>query len=127
MNIAIVDVGTNINPQENVNIAKDILSKEHQLLEASSVVRTKPIGNTHQPDFLNCALKIATELNREEFCQALKSIETTMGRVKSEDKFGPRLIDLDLLVWNKKVVHQDYYDRGFVQKYVSEIEQDLQH
>jgi len=48
-----------------------------------------------------------------------------MGRDRSLPKFGPRTIDLDILIWNKKVVDEDYYKRDFLRKGVEEIIPDL--
>jgi len=84
-------------------------------------LRTKPIGNEHQPDFTNGAVKIRTDLDRDALNLLLKRIEDEMGRDRSVPKFGPRTIDLDIVVWNGEIVDEDYYTRDFLQKSVEEI------
>jgi 2-amino-4-hydroxy-6-hydroxymethyldihydropteridine diphosphokinase len=114
MNIAVISVGSNIDPQVNIERARCLLAGEHELLGESSFVRTKPIGYLKQPDFLNGAFLISTELDQEELEKNLKEIEKALGRVKTAIKFGPRTIDLDIVVWNGNVISRDFYERDFV-------------
>ncbi len=69
---------------------------------------------------------MVTELGIESLKQELKSIEDLMGRDRSKPKFGPRTIDLDILIWNGKVIDKDYYDRDFLRKGVEEILPDFE-
>ena len=62
-----------------------------------------------------------TELEQQSLKKELKQIEDILGRDRSLPKFGPRTIDLDILIWNKKVVDKDYYERDFLRKGVEEI------
>lgn len=83
------------------------------------------MGFTEQPDFLNGAFLIQTEDSWEIFNRKLKQIEIDQGRVKTENKNGPRSIDLDIVVWNKKIVDPDFYRRDFIKKTVLELIPDL--
>ena len=89
-------------------------------------IRTKPFGILDQPDFFNGVLIMVTELGIESLKQELKSIEDLMGRDRSKPKFGPRIIDLDILIWNGKIIDKDYYDRDFLRKGVEEILPDFE-
>lgn len=121
MNIAVISVGSNIDPEGNIEKARLLLAEEHKLLGESSLVRTKPVGYLQQPDFINGAFLVSTELNREELEKTLKKIEKALGRVKTAIKSGPRPIDLDIVVWNGKVIDRDFYERDFVRKACCEL------
>lgn len=62
------------------------------------------MGKLEQPDFLNCVIEIETELSAVELLDALQKIEKKMGR-KRELRWGPRLIDLDILFYANKILH----------------------
>jgi 2-amino-4-hydroxy-6-hydroxymethyldihydropteridine diphosphokinase len=109
MNRAIIAVGSNIYPLENVNRAIDILCCEQTVLYTSKFLWTKPVGYQQQPDFYNGAVYIATKLKQAELKQYLKSIEVRLKRIKTAIKSGPRTIDLDIIVWNQQVVDNDIY------------------
>ncbi len=121
MNMAIVGLGSNIDPKMNIQKAKAFLSKEYALLKESQFVKTKPIGFTQQPDYINGAVLILTEQDFKHLKDSLKAIEISLGRRQQKNKFGPRTIDLDILVWNKKIIDQDFYTRDFTKKSVLEL------
>jgi 2-amino-4-hydroxy-6-hydroxymethyldihydropteridine diphosphokinase len=120
-NIIIISIGSNINAEENISNMLEILGKEVEILKVSTMLKTKPIGVENQPEFTNGAVKIKTGLSREELNRFLKNIEDQLGRDRSAPKFGPRTIDLDIVVWNGEIVDEDYYTRDFLQKSVQEI------
>ena len=72
---------------------------------ASSVYETDPVG-PEQPDFLNAAIEIETDLAPQELLHVLKSIEGELGRIPRE-RWGPREIDLDLLVYGDLVCDEE--------------------
>lgn len=117
----ILGIGSNINAETNISKMLEILGKEVEILKVSSWLKTKPIGIEDQPDFTNGAVKIQTSLNREGLNRLLKNIEDRLGRDRSAPKFGPRSIDLDIVVWNGEIVDEDYYTRDFLQKSVQEV------
>lgn len=121
MNTAVVSVGSNINPTENINTAKIMISKEFNLIRASSFKETEPIGYKEQDDFYNGAFLVQTDRDFDDFNNMLKKIEINMGRVKRSNKQGPREIDLDIIVWNNKVVDNDVYEREFLQSSILEV------
>lgn len=120
-NTAIISIGSNIDAEQNIARMLKILGNEVEILKVSTLVKTKPIGIEDQPDFTNGALKAETEMNREELTRLLKTIEDELGRDRSAPKFGPRTIDLDIVVWNDEIVDEDYYNRDFLQKSVDEV------
>lgn len=122
MNICIIGVGSNIEAEKHISEMLRLLKQKVEIIKISSFIQTKPIGITNQPDFTNGAIKIKTELSEEKLTKLLKDIENRMGRNRSQPKFGPRCIDLDLVVWNGKIVDQDYYSRDFLKNSVDEID-----
>lgn len=121
INIAVIGIGSNIDAAANIAGMLEILGKEVEILKVSEIIKTKPIGIINQPDFSNGAVKIKTNLQKKELEQLLKSIEDRLGRNRTAPKFGPRTIDLDLVVWNGEVVDNDYYTRDFLKKSVDEV------
>ncbi len=121
MNSAIIGIGSNIHPEENIPLALQLLSEKVTVEKVSALVTTKPIGITDQPDFVNGAVRITTSLQREELERLLKKTEDLTGRDRSLPRFGPRTIDLDLVVWNGEIVDPDYNTRDFLKKSVDEV------
>ena len=73
------------------------------LICASSVYRTSPVGKLDQPDFLNAAVKLDTELNILSLFDTLQEIEKMQGRIRSE-RWGARNIDIDILLFGDKTL-----------------------
>ena len=122
----VIGLGSNIDPEANLEQAVLELKSRFKVSKRSQWTRTKPIGIQSQPDFYNGALLMETELEQQSLKKELKRIEDILGRDRSLPKFGPRTIDLDILIWNKKVVDEDYYERDFLRKGVEEIIPDLE-
>lgn len=74
------------------------------LVRTSSIYATKAWGITQQPDFLNQVVEVATTLSPKEVLSATQEIELLLGRQKAE-KWGPRIIDIDLLYYNEQVIN----------------------
>jgi len=122
----VIGLGSNIDPEANLEQAVLELKSRFKVSKRSQWTRTKPIGIQDQPDFYNGALLMETELEQQSLKKELKRIEDILGRDRSLPKFGPRTIDLDILIWNKKVVDEDYYKRDFLRKGVEEIIPELE-
>lgn len=125
MHSAIIGLGSNIEAQRNIEKAKALLAKDLKIIAESRFLITKPLGKSDQADFLNGAILIETNLNVEELKDHLKTIETSLGRVKADNDFGPRTIDLDILVWGNKIIKKDFYERDFVRTSVLELKPQL--
>lgn len=121
MNTVVIGVGSNIDPNENIRKAKKYISKEHSLIRSSSFVRTKPVGFVNQADFINGAFLVKTDMTKKEFTNYLKEIENKLGRIRTSNKNGPRTIDLDVLIWNDKIIDQDCYEKAFLKNCLSEL------
>src|SRR3989344_277953 len=99
MNSAIICFGSNIDPEKNAEKARELLAKDQALIATSAFLRTKPEDSSAQPDYLNGAFLIKTELSLEELKTYLKGLEKLMGRIRTADKHAPRTIDLDMVVY----------------------------
>jgi len=121
MNDCIIGIGSNINPEQNIRKMLSFLSKDHLMKKHSTWIKTSPIGIKNQNDFVNGAVYLQTDLALEEFTKYLKQLEDKMGRDRSLPKFGPRVIDLDIVVWNGQIKDDDYYTRDFVRNSVDQL------
>lgn len=100
-----VTLGSNIAPEKNLPEAVRLLAGQVHLVRVSQVYRTAPVGSAGQPDFLNAAVLIETNLPPYNLkFSALRGIEAQMGRVRTEDKFAARTIDLDLALYGDLVL-----------------------
>lgn len=120
-NRAIISIGSNIDADNNITSMFEILDKKVKILHVSSFKKTRPIGIPDQPDFTNGVAEIETRMSGEELNRLLKSIEDHLGRDRSAPKYGPRTMDLDIVMWNQKIVDEDYYNRDFLQECIQEI------
>lgn len=101
---AVVALGSNLeNRKLNIDIAITHLEVLLQNLKVSPYIETKPVGGPDQNDFLNAVVIGNCELTPELLLAELLMIEDQMGRVR-EVKWGPRIIDLDLIVYGEQVI-----------------------
>jgi len=130
-------LGSNLGEREKyLNRAVSELKKlrDTTIVWASSVYETDPVGKTDQPKFLNAAAEIATSLPPKDLYTELKAIEQQVGR-KTSERWGPREIDIDLLIYDGLVFEDDHVTvphpemerRKFVLVPLKEIAPDLVH
>lgn len=129
-------LGSNLGErEENLCQALKLLSLKVNIDEVSSIYETEPVGYKEQPLFLNLACRITTNLPPDKLLHLAKEIETRMGRVPSEQINSPRLIDIDILFYNNKIMetenltipHPRLKDRAFVLIPLNEIAPGLAH
>ena len=124
MNKVYLSLGTNIGDREqNLKFAVQLLKSNPAVCinVVSSIYETAPIGYTDQPAFLNIALEITTTYSALDTLQLCQSVENELGRVR-EIRWGPRIIDLDILLYNNDnievenltVPHPRMFERAFV-------------
>jgi len=107
MNTAYLLTGGNLGDRaRNLKQAHDMINTACGSIElCSALYETAPWGNTDQSMFLNQALKLRTRLPPEELLERLMDIEHLMGRIR-EERYGPRLIDLDILLYDQAVLRK---------------------
>ena len=121
MNTAIIMLGSNVNAEVNIELAKEKLSQEFDIEKESSCIISKPFGSHYISDFCNKAIKLLSAETKEETIYMFKSIETEMGRNPQSKESGIIPIDIDLIFWNDVLVHPDYDRFDFVKKCIDEI------
>jgi 2-amino-4-hydroxy-6-hydroxymethyldihydropteridine diphosphokinase len=121
MNNCIIGIGSNIDADKNIREMLRLLGADVEIVQVSKMIQTKPIGLIDQADYTNGAVRIRTEMKLETLNLYLKELEDRMGRDRSQQKFGPRNIDLDILIWNNCVVDADYYTRDFLRTSAEEL------
>ena len=107
---AFVGIGSNLGePERQIAAALEQLEAEDgvELVAVSSLRETTPVGYLDQPNFLNGAVELETKLPPRELLERLLAIEARLGRVRGEGpRFGPRTIDLDLLVYGDDTIDE---------------------
>ncbi len=133
---AYVALGSNLDQPEtqvrNALAALDELSGT-RVLRASGLYRTPPWGMLDQPWFVNAAVALDTALDPHALLQALQALEQRTGRERGEQRWGPRRIDLDLLLYddlilnaaNLQLPHPRLAERAFVLVPLAEIAEGL--
>lgn len=133
---AYVGLGSNLQmPARQVESAIALLDDipRTRLVAASSLYRSAPIGGIEQPDFVNAAAALLTRLRPSDLLAELQGIEARQGRERNAQRWGPRVLDLDLLVHAGAVIdepgitipHPGIAERNFVLLPLLEIAPEL--
>ena len=134
---AYVGVGSNLSdPAGQVRSALDALAKlpGTRLVIASPLYRTRPFGEVVQPAFVNAVAGLLTQRSPEELLSDLRALERTLGREPPRERWGPRLIDLDLLVVGREtratdsltLPHAGIRERDIVLQPLADVAPDLE-
>ncbi len=133
LNKVYLGLGSNLgNREKNIKTALKYLEDQPEinLIKKSSFYETEPWGNTKQNKFINAACLIETSLDPHDLLKKIKQIEYEyMGRQKTE-KWGPRIIDIDILLYEDKIIndaqltipHPHINEREFVLAPLQEIQ-----
>jgi 2-amino-4-hydroxy-6-hydroxymethyldihydropteridine diphosphokinase len=134
---AYVGVGSNLDdPEQQVRRALVALAKlpATRVISVSPLYRTRPFGAVAQPDFFNAAAGLLTQSSPEDLLGALRTLERELGREPPRERWGPRRIDLDLLVVGNerrdtetlKLPHPGIAERDFVLYPLGDIAPELE-
>jgi 2-amino-4-hydroxy-6-hydroxymethyldihydropteridine diphosphokinase len=132
MPLAYIGLGANLGDREaTLRRAIGLLSEEAEvrLVAVSSLRETEPVGVVDQPRFLNGAVAVETTLPPWELLETMLRLERQLGRVRGE-RWGPRTIDLDLLLYGEEVVdepglrvpHPHLHERRFALEPLAELD-----
>ena len=138
MHSAIISVGSNIgDKQDNCQEGIDRLmaSGNAFLVKTSRFYRTSPVDYLDQDWFVNAAVKIETLLEPLELLDTLQTIQQQCGRTKSNIRFGPRVLDLDIIFYDRlamksptlEIPHPRMHKRRFVLQPICDIDPDIVH
>ena len=98
----LVGLGSNLDgPARQIGTAFDMLEAivQTRVIARSALYRSSPLGGIEQPDYVNAAALLETDLGVREFLEQLQQIERARGRERGEIHWGPRVLDLDLLAY----------------------------
>jgi len=101
----------------------------------SRFYQTSPVGDTDQDWYLNCAVALTTPLQPAELLALCLNIEKRAGRVRTQRRYGPRVLDLDIVIFGTRVIkspeltipHPRMHERRFVLQPICDINPQLQH
>lgn len=134
MTRAFIGIGSNIAPEHNVRAAIRNLARNTHLVGVSTVYRTDALDRPEQPAYFNCVAEIETDaLPKQVKHVILRPIEDELGRKRTQDKYAPRTIDLDLIVYGDlamddgdiRLPDPDIFERPFLAIPLSELAPDL--
>jgi len=135
---AFVGIGSNLGePERHIAAALDLLRAQEgiDVVAVSSFRETEPVGYLEQPNFVNGAAALETALSPRELLDRLLAIELELGRRRDEGpRFGPRTIDLDLLLYGDETVdepgltvpHPRLAERRFALEPLAELDPSLE-
>lgn len=137
MPLVYVGLGSNLGDREQTirgALARIEADPEIDVVAVSSLRETDPVGYTDQPKFVNGAAALRTELSPKALLERLLQIERELGRERSGPRYGPRTIDVDLLLYGSEEVdepglripHPRLAEREFVLEPLSELDSDLE-
>jgi len=132
MTIAYIGLGSNMeSPRQHITTAIHSLGEiqSTDILNVSSLYKSKPLGPQNQGDYINAVVQIETEMEPTELLDCLQAIENEHGRVRAEH-WGPRIIDLDILMFGDEIIqnniltipHPEITNRSFVIVPLAEID-----
>jgi 2-amino-4-hydroxy-6-hydroxymethyldihydropteridine diphosphokinase len=137
MPLAYIGLGSNLGDQQaTIHRALELLGADDdiEVTAVSTLVETDPVGYENQPRFLNGVAALLTELPARDLLERMFAVERELGRTRTGPRFGPRTIDLDLLLYGQesmdepglRVPHPRLAERRFVLEPLAELDRNLQ-
>jgi 2-amino-4-hydroxy-6-hydroxymethyldihydropteridine diphosphokinase len=134
---AYIAVGSNLaDPVSQANLAIETLKSlpRSTFIATSQLYSSTPMGPQNQPDYINAVVAIQTELTPIELLDCTQKIELEQGRVRKDERWGPRTLDLDIVLYGNEVIdserlivpHYGMKEREFVLYPLAEIAPSLQ-
>ena len=105
-----IGLGSNLeNPEHQIkNAIKAIKAIEITvMLSISSLYYSRPMGPQDQPDYMNAVAELSTSLAPIALLDALQKIENDAGRIRKDNQWGPRILDLDILLFYNKIINTE--------------------
>jgi 2-amino-4-hydroxy-6-hydroxymethyldihydropteridine diphosphokinase len=122
-----LSVGSNLEPARNLRQAVEGLLRSEPVLGVSSAWETRPVGSAG-PNFLNACVWMSTRLLPAEFAaQVIHPVEVELKRVRQPDKFAPRTIDVDVILWDGKPAKLENWTHAYTIVPLAELLPDLTH
>lgn len=120
-------LGSNISPEINIPRALNLLQEYVHLESLSSIWETPPVGSVG-PNFLNAVALVTTAMAEDKLRTAvLRAIEAQLGRIRTGDQNAPRTIDLDILIYDGRILDENIWTQAHLALPLSELLPDLRH
>ena len=131
-----IGIGSNLDdPLQHVKQALNELTQlaDCRHIASSALYRTPPMGPADQPDYINAVSLLSTGLAPLDLLDQLQGIEQAHGRIRHGQRWGPRTLDLDILIYGEKIIndkrlcvpHPGLHERSFVLYPLQDINPDL--
>ena len=121
MNEGIIMLGSNVNPEANINLAKDKINDKYEIIAESTSLITLPRNNKYKNYFINQAIKILSDEYYADTVKFFKLIEKELGRTENGKEEGLIPIDIDFVFWNGSAMRNDYERWDFVRTCIDQI------
>jgi len=119
-------LGSNIESEKNLVLAVEYIRTYLELKSASAAWETPAVG-TDGPDFLNAAVLIDTHLSAVDLkTRVIQKIEQKLGRVRTQNKYAPRTIDIDILIFDNQILEPLIWKHAYLAVPVAELLPDIQ-
>jgi 2-amino-4-hydroxy-6-hydroxymethyldihydropteridine diphosphokinase len=121
MNEGIIMLGSNVNADENIRIAKEKINDKYEIVAESTLLITMPRKVKYKNYFLNQAIIILSDEYYADTVKFFKQIEYDLGRNEDSKKSGLIPIDIDFVFWNNTAMRNDYERWDFVRTCIDQI------
>jgi len=116
-----LSLGSNIQPEENLPKALDLLSERGKILKISSAWESEAVGS-NGPNYLNACVLFSIPLRYDKLKdQVTRPIESQLGRIRTEDKYAPRTMDIDIILFDGESCNDKFWNQAFVVIPLAEI------
>ena len=127
-----IGLGANLGqPDDTLRRALAVLAQlpDIEVIKASPLYRTAPLGPPGQPDYCNAAVALATDLPADDLLLRMQGVERAFGRERNGTRWGPRVLDIDLLIYGDAVIdqnglsvpHPEMHKRNFVTRPLADV------
>jgi len=122
-----IGIGSNISPHTNLPASVEMLRRHVAIQGYSTAWQTKAVGS-EGPDYLNAAVEARTNLPSESLKnRIIRRIERQLGRVRTNDKYSPRTIDLDILIFDDELLDWEIWNHAYLAVPLAELLPNYKH
>jgi 2-amino-4-hydroxy-6-hydroxymethyldihydropteridine diphosphokinase len=110
-----LSLGSNIEPESNLRRAIELLKQDYQVTDVSMAWENQAVGAVGAPNFLNACVSLLTALSAPEFIEhAIRPVESSLGRTRSDDPNASRTIDIDIILYDGQPMRLEYWHQAFM-------------
>jgi 2-amino-4-hydroxy-6-hydroxymethyldihydropteridine diphosphokinase len=122
----VISLGSNVEPERFLPMALRRLQEIGPVEAVSTVYENPAVGPDGQPAFLNAAVRLASPIGPDELRTRLRAIEADLGRVRTGDRYAPRRIDLDILIFAGRIMDADLVNHTHLAVTAAEVAPDFE-